>query len=219
MELFEPKLSFIPQLDNTFLLRSVTLTPNGCYSAGPAREGLPAGQVVTPETVPVILELRLFDGICHQAIKPVYHQLPVVLGPGKNQVTAFVVLDGEVLGQATGRPGESTMKALAPDCFPTEDWIAIDNQMPPGPRALYVAGTVVAPTPGYTARLEAGASIPVPNQLPLSLIVEKLPGVWPPVVTPIPVRYDQQPYDGGYETVAINQGDCPTVVIKITEAH
>jgi len=40
-----------------------------------------------------------------------------------------------------------------PQNYPTKDWSAWRNMMPPGPHSLHVIGTVTCPTPGFTARL------------------------------------------------------------------
>ncbi|MEM8962871.1 MAG: hypothetical protein AAGD38_15405 [Acidobacteriota bacterium] len=229
MELFKPQLTLLPQLDKIYDLLSVTLTPTSCYSGGPARVGLPPGYVVTPETVPVTLELRHRGSLCLQVITPVRHFLPgIKLGRdvGKTRVTAFAVLDGKVLGISSISVDEAMdveaahQLGLGKDCFPTFDWYAWDNQMPGATRSLHVTGTVIVPSTCYAATLEQGVvANPPPGQFPLILKVEKHPGPCLPVVTNLSVRFDQKDYRGGYETVGIYQADCEPIVVEIEEVH
>ncbi len=231
MELFHPQCTIVPQFDNTYDLRSVTLTPNTCFSAGPAREGLPPGYVVTPETLPVILELRNREAACADVITPVRHWLSgLKLGNelGKTRVTAFVTLCGAVLGTCSvsindiapcdgddNADGESA-EAI---CHPTSDWYAWDNRQPPGPRGLYVIGTVTTPTPCFEITLEEAVIVPPPppEQLPLMLTVKPIPGPCIQVVTQTPVRYEYMPYEGQYDVVSIHQDGCMPLLLPIKE--
>lgn len=222
MELFKPNLTLVPQLDDVYDLLSVTLTPTACFQAGRATIGEPPGVVVTPETLAVTLEIRKVGQVCADVITPVRHflrGLEVGGDSGKTHVTAYAVFCGAVVGVSTIYPFDGPQaKAAAGPCFPTSDWYAWVDKQPPGPPSLHVMGTVTVPSTCYEASLEPGAVVPPPpNQFPLILKVKKLEGPCLPVVTRIPVRFDQEDYKGNDETVGVYQGDCPPVVIDIEE--
>lgn len=239
MELFQPSLSLVLQRNGRFTLRSVTLTPNSCFYAGRAEIGVPPNVRVLPEVLPVLLHINRRGGpICLQVITPVHHQLRnLELGPeaGKTTVTAFVLLDGMVVGSASipvtepavevGTEEEGKKKkpgygdgAVCP--FETRDWYAWVNLMPPGPPSFHVVGSVLAPTPGYEARMKPAVPQGInPNQLILEIELVPLPGFWPQVLTWISARYDQENYDGAYTEVAIRCGGEIYAVVPVEEVH
>lgn len=238
MELFQPSLSLILQRNGRYTLRSVTLTPNSCFYAGRAEIGVPPNVRVLPEVLPVLLPIQRREGpICLQVITPVHHQLRnLELGPefGKSSVTAFVMLDGMVVGSASipvtepaveletkgedkgEKPGRETVACP----YDTRDWYAWVNLMPPGPPSFHVVGSVLAPTPGYEARLRPAEPQGInPSQLILEVELVPLPGVWPDVLTWISARYDQKDYDAAYTEVAIRCGGAIYAVTPVEEVH
>lgn len=236
MELFQPSLSLILQRNGRYTLRSVTVTPNSCYFAGPAEVGVPPNVRVLPEVLPVILNIKRRSGFCLQVLTPVRHQLRnLQLGPehGKTSVTAFAMLDGMVVGSASisvqepvtevgagGGAGETADKYAPAICpLETSDWYAWLNLMPPGPPSLHVIGLVLAPTPGYEARMKPATPQGInPKQLILDLELVPLPGVWPDVLTWISARYDQE-NSPDYDDVAIRCGGEILAVVPVEEVH
>lgn len=230
MDLFKPELSLFQQGKDEYTLRSVTLTPNSCYYAGPARVGRPPGVIVLPEVLPVTLEIRRRSGpVCLQVITPVEHALRnLKLGPaqGKHWVTAFAVLDGLVVGSstiavATGANESVTAaadtKASAPSCpLGSRDWKAWANEMPGVERSLHVLGQVLAPTPCYEVHLKpAEPQGTNPQQLILDVSLTPIEVPCIEVLTWLDARYDQEPYDGKHDEVAIRCGGEIYAVVPI----
>ena len=61
----------------------------------------------------------------------------------------------------------------------TEKWSAVQDTMPPRPPRLRIEGKVLAPSPGYTARLEPRTTQDAPSEeleLELVLIPPDAPG-------------------------------------------
>lgn len=231
MELFKPELTLIQQGRDTYTLKSVTLTPNSCFYAGPARVGAPPGVVVLPEVLPVTLEIGLRRGpICLQVITPVEHVLRgLKLGPehGKSWVTAFAVLEGVVVGVSTipVAAGATDLAAAAgeakgagkPTCpLGSRDWKAWANEMPGAPRSLHVHGQVLAPTPCYDVVLKPAEPQGInPKQLILevSLIPQDVPCI--DVLTWLEASYVDERYDGQHDEVAIRCGGEIYAVVPI----
>lgn len=101
MELFEPQLKLYAREGKPYRLLSVTLTPNSCYRAGPARLGAPEGFALVPEAQAVTLDLMYEGDICLFCITPVRHKIDVQLGQGKTRVVVFAMLDGKVVGSSS----------------------------------------------------------------------------------------------------------------------
>jgi hypothetical protein len=209
--LFEPKLRLIRQPDGRFTLRSLTLTPSGCWQAGPARLATPPNVLLIPEVEPVILELAYRQVFCTQAIKPIRHSIGnIELGPkhGKTAIVAFVMHHDQILGSSSIEPRPGQL-----DCGPdpsspildTSDWFAWVDRMPgPQPPTLFVTGNVTVPTPGYAVRLEVASPQGInPRVLILDLKVEALPGVWPQVVATKQARFELSPYKDTYDSVLV----------------
>ena len=80
--------------------------------------------------------------------------------------------------------------------------------MPLGPNFLHVVGEVLVPNPGVAPslhyRIPQGIN---PRILLLDLRLTQLPGVWPPVLTWKPVRYDRVVDGAQYDEVDIFCGD------------
>lgn len=229
MEIFKPELTLHLQPNGRYTLSSVTLTPNTCFFAGPARVGAPAGVVVLPEVLPVTLELRVRRGpVCLRAITPVHHTLRnLELGPehGKTAVAAFTVFEGVVVGSSTidVRAGAEAPAALAAKgggeatCpLGSRDWKAWENRMPGGKPSLHVLGQVLAPTPCYQVGLKPAQPQGInPKQLILDVSLTPLPVPCIDVLTWLEARYDQDPYDGQYDEVAIRCGGEIYAVVPI----
>lgn len=112
MDLFKPELSLVRETDGTYTLHSLTLTPTSCYRAAGTAPGTPAGFLTSPETVACQLRLACIGDGWLQVITPVIHRVPhLVMGPGRDTVTAFVTLDGKVVGVSSIR-GAAAQEAL-----------------------------------------------------------------------------------------------------------
>jgi hypothetical protein len=213
MEMFQPNLTLSVEPDGEFTLSAVTVTPNSCYSAGRAQPGVPPDVRLTPEVFAVLLQLRTRRGPCLQVLTPVRHQLRnLKLGPqhGMSSVLAFVMIDDRVAGSASIPVQDASPSLPIKDrvTVDTSDWYAWMNRMPPGPASFHITGVVHLPTPGYSASLEVAAPQGInPAALILDLRVKALPGMWPQVVTPTMVRYDQSPCGVAYETVLVREPD------------
>lgn len=208
MEMLRPELSLVSEADGAYTLKSVTMTPNGCFTAGLPLLGPPPGQLVTPETLAVTLRVNRSGEFCPMAITPVRHTLADLrLGAehGKTHVTAFVVVNdldtgGSFLAGQNSIPAPASAHAMV---FAMEDrpladgdqWSATANLKPPAPFTLHVQGEVIASTPGHRAHLTKSEPQGVNSRiLLLDLTLEELPGDWPLVITSIPARY----HDGDY---------------------
>lgn len=99
--------------------------------------------------------------------------------------------------------------AIQPACPDTyselKDFHAFHNTMPPGPHSLYVIGTVVVSSLGYTVQLTEAASPGVnPTILLLELLVRKPASEAAAQIQEHQVRWDHPgPYAGGYAEVHI----------------
>ena len=226
MKIFEPQLVLAREPDGEYTLHSVTLTPNSCYSAGKAERGIPPNVRLIPETESVLLQIRTRSGPCLQVITPVRHRvrnLKLGAKTGKTSVIAFVMLDGNIVGSASIRVDDPSVCANDPPKetpVETTGWYAWMNLQPPGPRTLYVQGIISAPTPGYDARLVPAAPQGInPKNLILDLILTPRPGMWPAVVTPIPVSYVQQSPAIAYDSVLVRLPDGEGISLTVDEIH
>jgi hypothetical protein len=108
--------------------------------------------------------------------------------------------------------GESSQQAT------TSDWSAWINRMPPGASSFHVQGTVSAPTPGYQAELRRAAPQGInPRDLILDLKLSEKPGVWPEVVTPIPVSYVEPEYKGNFSSVLVRLPSREGIPLKVEQ--
>lgn len=221
MQMFQPQLTLHREPDGEFTLDAVTPTPSSCYSAGRAVNEVPPNVRLLPEVFPVLLHLRARKGPCLMFVKPVHHRMRnLKLGPmhGKTTVTAFVMLDGRVVGSAS--LAVPTVGTPQPSKVPvdTTDWYAWHNRMPPGPASLHVTGSVTLPTPGYDVALRVAMPQGInPSQLILDLVVTPRPGMWPQVITHQSVRFDQDPVIGKYDSILVREPDGDQVHIDIDE--
>lgn len=211
MEMFQPSLQLVVERDGEYTLHAVTITPNSSYSAGRARPGVPPGVRIIPEVYPVLLPLRTRGGPALQVLTPVRHRLRnLELGPahGKTSLLAFAMIGDRVAG-STSIPVVATQECPRdPVPVDTSDWYAWLNRMPPGPASFHVTGVVYLPTPGYDARLVLASPQGInPEELILQLEVMPRPGVWPQVITPVSVRYDQSPAGVLYKGVLVREPD------------
>jgi hypothetical protein len=220
MKMFEPELTLSKERDGEYTLHAVTITPNSCYSAGRAKRGVPPNVRLLPEVEPVLLDLRAHRGPCLMVLTPVHHRLGnLKLGPahGKTSVTAFVMLDDRVVGSANIRVDEVD---VTPGPVTTSGWYAWANLMPPGPASLHVQGVVSAPTPGYEVALRPAVPQGInPRDLILDLVLTAKPGIWPDVVTPIPVSYVVTPYSKQYDTVLVKLPSGDGIQLTIEDVH
>lgn len=100
------------------------------------------------------------------------------------------------------------------------EWAAWVNRMPPGPPSLHVSGTLHMPHPGFEATLMPKSPQGFnPAILMMDLHVKELDGMWPQVLTDLPVNYVEDPYDGRYTQVHIFYPDGDSVLLELTEAH
>lgn len=100
------------------------------------------------------------------------------------------------------------------------DWAAWVNKMPPGPPSFHVEGTLHMPHPGFEATLMPSRPQGVnPKVLMMDLKVKELDGMWAQVLTDIPVKYVEDPYEGDYEQVHIFYPNGDSVFLELTVAH
>jgi hypothetical protein len=220
--MFTPNLTLAREPDGEYTLHAVTITPNSCYSAGRAERGVPPMVRIVAEVEPVLLHVRQRGGMCLQVLKPVRHHLrDLKLGAshGKTTLTAFVMLGDSLLGSAS--LDVSHLGGVVPgqgkdNPIDTSDWYAWLDRMPPGPARFHVTGVVTMPTPGYDVKLVRGAPQGInPKDLLLDLVIAKKEGIWPQVVTAIPVRYDEDPAAVDYESVLVRLPDGSGIPIKV----
>jgi len=229
MDMFEPGLSLVREPDGEHTLHAVTLTPNSCYSAGTVTSGVPEGQTVIPEAIPVILEILHINGFCLQVITPVRHALADLrLGgeSGKTSVVAFVMLTDLASGSRT-LVGQSSVSLDDEDRITvvpeeqrgraaSDEWSATANLKEPPPYSLFVRGRVLAPTPGYKVTLTPAVPQGInPTELILDLALTPPGRLVPAVLTWTEARYDDADYAAGHDTVAINFGAGTMTVIPI----
>jgi hypothetical protein len=79
---------------------SVTVT-DSCYVAGDLKVKLPLGQVGIPEIEPLTFSFTHGGGPCSDIVKTVSKTIQVTFSAGKPTVTAYAVVNGEVVGQDT----------------------------------------------------------------------------------------------------------------------
>jgi hypothetical protein len=219
VEIFQPNLQLAVEPDGEYTLDAVTITPNSGYSAGRARPGAPPNVLLTPETFPVLLEIRERRGRVLQVLTPVRHHLRnLKLGPkaGKTSVIAYAMLGDRVVGSASIQVSPSHECPKPPVTIDSHGWYAWINRMPPGPPSFHVTGVVVLPTPGFEVRLEPASPQGInPAELILDLKVNPLPGIWPQIVTSMSVRYDQAPAQVAYQHVLIREPDGDSIQIPV----
>jgi len=211
MEIFQPSLQLAVEPDGEYTLHAVTIAPNSAYSAGRARPGVPASVRMTPETFSVLLDIRVRRGRVLDVLTPIRHHLRnLKLGPqfGKTSVVAFAMIDDRVVGSASLPVGSMHECPKNPAPVYTSDWYAWLNKMPSGPPSFHVTCIAYLPSPGYDARLVPASPQGInPAQLILDLQVTPRPGVWPQVISPVSVRYDQRPAQVMYESVLAREPD------------
>lgn len=217
MEMFQPNLTLHQEPDGQLTLDAMTLTPNGCYSAGPAVIAVPPAVRLTAEVLSVLLPIRVHRGHCAMVVTPVRHRIANLAPAGKTTVTAFATIDGRVVGSASAPILPScTLPTKNPLPIETTGWYAWLDTMPGGKPTFHVVGTVVLPSPGYEAKLEAVSPQGInPKELILALHVVKKPGFWPQIIMPTLVHYTQRPAQVAYEGVEIREPDGDTVHIPV----
>jgi hypothetical protein len=102
----------------------------------------------------------------------------------------------------------------------TRDWNAWINAKPGGPRSFHVSGVVDLPSPGYSATLQPASPQGInPTELILELTVRAPSGgIWPQVITPVDVRFDQTPLVTNYQTVLVRVPGGATVPLTVFTA-
>lgn len=223
MEIFQPSLQLVVEPDGEYTLHAVTIAPNNGFSAGRARPGVPASVRLTAEAFPVLLEIRARRGPVLQVLTPIRHHLRnLKLGPrfGKTSVIAFAMVGDRIVGSASIDVGSGHEGPKDPVTVDTSGWYAWLNRMPPGPPSFHVTGVVYLPTPGHDARLvPAAPQGSNPADLILDLHVTPRPGIWPQVITPVSVRYDQSPAGVMYQSVLVREPDGDAVQIDVDEVQ
>jgi hypothetical protein len=79
---------------------SVTVL-DSCYAAGDLHLGLPSGEVGIPEMEYLTLELSHKGEICGQIVRTIDKTIDIKFSSAKPKVTAFAVVNGEVVGKDT----------------------------------------------------------------------------------------------------------------------
>ncbi len=224
-EIFQPQLRLEIEPDGEYSLHATTICPNTAYSAGRARAGAPANVRLIGEAFPVILELRVRrGGPALQVLTPVRHFLRnLKLGEqhGKTMVTAFAMVGDNVVGTASipVRP-ERECPSKDPAPVETADWYAWLDKMPPGPPSFHLTGVARMPTPGYEVKLVKAAPQGInPKELILDLQVTPLRGIWPQVITPMSLRYDERQVAIEYDGVLVREPDGDAVHFDVEIAH
>lgn len=113
---------------------------------------------------------------------------------------------------------ETENEAIAP--ISTSAWEAIENRNSLGFPTLYVTGEVSLPNPGYDAELIRPIEQNLlDDTLILVLRIDEPSGnfLYPSVVTPHTVRYDDEFYLGGYEQVVVRAEDGSTLETIMVE--
>lgn len=216
MEMFQPNLTLRREPDGELTLDALTLTPNACYVAGPAHEGVPANVRITADTLAVMLPLRAHAGPCAMMLHAVRHHLGNLDPQGKSTLLAFTTVDDRVVGSAS-LPilGGCSLPKKNPIPIETSGWFAWIDDLPGPQRSLHVVGTVIVPTPGFEAKLEPASPQGInPKELILDLHVRPRPGIWPAIVTALHVRY-QQPAQVDYTGVLVREPDGDAVHIPV----
>ena len=78
---------------------TVTITDT-CYKEGPLKHGLPPGMAGIPETAYLTFDFVHEGEFCGQIVHDVTKTIKVS-SAGKRDVTVFVVVNGEIAGEAT----------------------------------------------------------------------------------------------------------------------
>lgn len=226
--LFEPQIVLRKEPDGEYTLHTVTVTPNSCYAAGSAEAAPPPTVRLLPEVQPVLLHIKHRNGRCLQVPKAVRHciqDLRLGAAAGKTTLMVFAMVGEAIVGSSSidvsdlGRIDVGDGKDK-PTPIDTSDWFAWVNAMPPGPPSLHVTGIVTAPNPGYEARLAPASPQGInPRDLILNVSLTRKPGVWPQVVTQIPVRYDVEEYKDNYDTVLVTLPDGSGIPLKIEKVY
>jgi hypothetical protein len=98
--MFEPRLTLIPEPDGQFSLFAATRVPNECYVAAKAVRKAPAGVKIGAHATAVRLSLHYKPSNEPGLPRELHHRLfDLDLAEG-DVVTAFVMLDGMILGTA-----------------------------------------------------------------------------------------------------------------------
>lgn len=203
-QIFQPQVQLELEPDGEYTLHAVTITPSSGYSAGRAYPGVPPTVRLTAETFSVLLNLHVRRGRALQVPKPVRHYLRnLKLGEkhGKTTLTVFAMLRGDIVGSASVpiQPAHECPKK-DPVTVDTTDWYAWTNQMPGAAGSFHVSGVVYLPSPGYAAEIVRATPQGInPRELILDVKVTRRPGIWPQVITPVSLRFDEETtiaYDG-----------------------
>jgi|SRR5262245_14311718 len=84
-------------------------------------------------------------------------------------------------------------------------------------KRLHVVGAVLAPHPGYAARLVPAAPQGFnPHQYLMNLVLEERPGRWPEVPTYVPVEYAEDRDDNLLTDVAVKTPDSLVAVVEVS---
>lgn len=103
---------------------------------------------------------------------------------------------------------------------PAGEWSAWLDRMPPGPATLHVQGEVVAPTPGYVAKLAPKEPQGInPNDLILALTLEEKGGIWTQVLTPVSASYVVDDPKIAYDTVTVLFPDGTSRTLNVETTH
>ncbi len=222
MELFTPQLILSEERDGSFTLHALTLAPNNSFSAGPAEVESPPDVVILPEAIAVMLHIQHRGGIHLPVVTPVQHCVQnLALGDslGKTSVIAFAVLDGKIVGEASislqerGRMYQMCHER-GEDPIATSDWSTRTSAS----GTLLVSGTVTVPNPGYDVALRFASPQGInPRELILDLKLTRRDGIWPQVVTRVPVSYRQAGASGLYDSVLIRLAGGGSVQLDVKQ--
>ena len=101
--MFSPQLTFVPS-GKKFILHTITEVPSAAFKAGKATKGAPESSPVGSGVLAFQLNLTHDAvGASKQVVHTVTHNLTGIAIPAKagTTITAFVLLDGVILGSAT----------------------------------------------------------------------------------------------------------------------
>jgi hypothetical protein len=219
-QIFQPQVQLQLEPDGEYTLHAITITPNSGYSAGRAYPGVPPTVRLTAETFSVLLNLHVRRGPALQVLTPVRHYLRnLKLGPkhGKPTLTVFAMLRGDIVGSASVpiQPVHECPKK-DPVTVDTTDWYAWTNQMPGAAGSFHVSGVVHLPSPGYAAELVRAVPQGInPRELILDVKVTPRPGIWPQVITPVSLRFDEEATTVAYDGVLIREPDGDAVHLDV----
>ncbi len=102
----------------------------------------------------------------------------------------------------------------------TRDWYAWNNLMPPKPDDFHIVGEVQVGNPGIVAKLFPKVPQGInPDILLMNLILVQQPGIWPQIVTWVPVRYDKILMNSTYKSVEIFCEDQKIADVKVEDVH